>query len=310
MKIFVTGGGGFIGSSLILHLQKEHEVTCFGHGSNYSELKQLFGKRVRFVDGEINDRKLLNREMNGMDAVVHLAGPAGNNACMKDPAKATMAHAVGTHAVLQEAISNNVEKFLFASTQSVYTTYKKRKIPFTEDMTLEPDDFYATLKAMAEYEIQDSEINYSILRFANVYGYGSGLFMSKVGGAIGNFIKAAFDGSEIAMYGEGGQGIDYVHVNDVCNAVEIILDKNAEHEIFNIGSGSLITIAQLAEKVSKLAKSVLKNNVAIKKLPAPEGSIWPDRLMSIKKVNAKIGWKPSTSIDRGIEEMLNKGVSK
>ena len=310
MKIFVTGGGGFIGSSLILSLQKDHEIVCFGHGGNYSQLKQLCGKNVKLVDGEITDRKLLNKEMKGIDAVVHLAGPAGNKACIKDPAKATMAHAIGTHAVLQEAISNNVDKFLFASTQSAYTTYKKRKIPFTEDMSLEPDDFYATLKTMAEYEIQGSKINYGILRFANVYGYGSGLFMTKVGGAIGNFIKATFDGSEITMYGEGSQGIDYVHVNDVCNAVEMILDKNVKREIFNIGSGNLITIGQLAEKVSKLAKSVLNNSVTIKKLPAPEGSIWPDRLMSIKNVNEKVGWKPSTSLDEGIKEMLIKGAKK
>ena len=310
MKIFVTGGGGFISSSLILNLQKEHEIVCFGHDSNYSQLKQLFGKNVKLVDGEITDRKLLNKETKGMDAVVHLAGPAGNNACMKDPAKATMAHAIGTHVVLQEAISNKVEKFLFASTQSAYTTYKKRKIPFTEDMSLEPDDFYATLKTMAEYEICDSKINYSILRFANVYGYGSGLFLTKVGGAIGNFIKAAFDGSEITMYGEGSQGIDYVHVNDVSNAIKMIIGKNIRREIFNVGSGSLITIGQLAEKVSNLSKSVLGNTVTIKKSPAPEGSIWPDRLMSIKKINEKIGWKPSTSIDEGIKEMLTKGAKK
>ncbi|MBI4010647.1 MAG: NAD-dependent epimerase/dehydratase family protein [Candidatus Aenigmarchaeota archaeon] len=307
MKIFVTGGGGFIGSNLISSIGDEHEIICFGHGNYYQMLQKTFGKNVKLVDGEITNNKQVSKEMKDADAVVHFAGPAGNNMCMKDPARATLSHAVGTHIVLTEAINNGVERFLFASTQSVYTTYKKRPMPFTEDMSLEPDDLYGALKTMAEYEIRDSDINYTILRFANVYGYGNGLFVEKTGGAIGNFIKAALTGSELSIYGTGEQGIDYVSIKDVCNAVKAVIGNSSiRNEIFNVGSGRLITIAQLANKVADLTKNKLKANLKIKNLPAPEGSIWPDRLMSIERINKKIDWEPAISLDDGISEILSK----
>ncbi len=313
MKIFVTGGGGFIGSNFISSMQDEHDIICFSHSTYYQELQKLFNKNVKLVVGEITDKKLVGKEMKDADVVVHFAGPAGNNICMKDPAKATLSHAVGTHVILREAIDNGVGMFIFASTQSVYTTYKKRAMPFTEDMALEPDDLYGALKTMAEHEIRDSGANYAILRFANVYGYGNGLFISKTGGAMGNFIKAAISGSEIALYGTGGQGIDYVHIDDVSNAVKTIIEKNSiRNEIFNIGSGYLITIEQLAQLISILAGKKFGIDTKIKKIPAPEGSIWPDRLMSIKKINEKVGWEPGISINDGISEILEKssGVSR
>ena len=307
MKIFVTGGGGFIGSNFITKMQDEHEIVCFGHNTNYQDLKKIFGKNVSLIEGDITDRDAVNGAMKGSDAVAHFAGPAGNNACMKDSAKATLSHAVGTHVVLREAIANGVEKFLFASTQSVYTTYKKRPIPFTEDITLEPDDLYGALKAMAEYEIRDSQANYVILRFANVYGYGNGLFVSKTGGAIGNFIKSALSATDITIYGTGEQGIDYVNIDDVCDALNTLIVKaSIKREIFNVGSGKLITISDFADKIANLAKEKLNQRISVKKLPAPEGSIWPDRLMSIEKIANKIGWQPKVSIDDGISEMFDR----
>ena len=312
MKIFVTGGGGFIGSNFISSLQDEHEIICFGHSTYYQEMQKFFSKNVRLVVGDIIDKKLVGNEMKDADVVVHFAGPAGNNVCMKDPARATLSHAVGTHVALREAIKNGVGKFLFASTQSVYTTYEKRTIPFTEDMTLEPDDLYGALKSMAEYEIRDSGIDYTILRFANVYGYGNGLFLAKMGGAIGNFIKAAISGSEITIYGTGEQGIDYLHITDVCNAIKTLIIKPMKNGIFNVGSGKLITIEQLAKGISAFSKEKFGSDVKIKQLPAAEGSIWPDRLMSIKKINEEVGWEPRISINDGISEILEKssGVTR
>ena len=307
MRIFVTGGGGFIGSSLILALQDKHDIVSYGHGRSYSDLRKLVGKNVELIDGDITDKHSVKKAMKDSDVVIHLAGPAGNNFCMKEPAKATLTHAVGTHVVLKASIDNNVEKFLFSSTQSVYTTYKKRDIPFTEDMPLEPDDLYGALKAMAEYEIQDSSMNYVIMRFANVYGYGSGLFVTKTGGAIGNFIKAGMAGTDITLYDGGEQGIDYVHIADVSNAVMSIIDnKSLGKEILNVGSGELVTIKKLAETILDVSKDFVKIQAKIKSMPAPEGSIWPDRLLSIDKIKSRIGWEPSVAVEEGVREIFER----
>ena len=182
-------------------------------------------------------------------------------------------------------------------------------MPLIEDMDYEPDDFYGLLKTISEVEIRDSKINYAILRIANPYGYGSGLFVTKVGGAIGNFIKAAMEGSDITLYGTGEQGIDYVHIDDFSDAVKSIIENNSlGREIFNIGSGELTKINKLAQTIIDVSKDFVKTQAKIKTKPAPEGSIWPDRLLSIDKIRKRIGWEPSVSIEAGVREIFERTV--
>ncbi len=305
MKIFITGGGGFIGSSLILHLQNDYEIVCFGHGNNFTELKNMVNENVRFVDGDLADKDLLESEMNGMDIVIHLAGITGNVACLKDPLKAVLSHTIGTHNMIQASLKTGVRKFIFASTQSVYTTYTGRPIPFPETMSLVPDDFYGALKAAAENDVADSGINYVILRFTNVYGYGSGLYVRKDPGAMGRFVRTGLEGGDITIYGTGDQGIDYVHISDVCDAISQVI-KSSNKEIFNVGSGKLTKIHELTETVSKLAGEITGKQVNIKSVEAPPGSIWPDRLMSIDKIRSTLGWQPSVTLEDGIKEIFMK----
>lgn len=307
MKLFITGGGGFVGSSLILALGKRYDVICFGHNTNFTELEKLVGDNVKFVEGELTDKELIDSEMSGVDVVVHLGGLVGNLACMKDPLKATLSHTIGTQTILQSAFKHNVKKFVFASTQSVYTTYTQRPIPFTENMELKPDDFYGSLKASAEYDVINSRIDYVILRFTNMYGYGSGLYINKDSGAIGKFIRTGLNGGEITVYGTGEQGIDYLHISDACSVFFQVIERDdIKNEILNVGSGKLFKIKDLVSAVIKLAKEINGKDVVIKNLPAPEGSVWPDRLMSIEKIKNLLGWLPKTTMEEALREIFLK----
>ena len=308
MKILMTGGGGFIGSALSVSLAPEHKIICLDHGRKYSQLRTLVGDNVKLIKGDITDINLMDEIMQDVDVVIHLAGGGGNTACMRNPAKAVMTHVYGTHLLLQKATECNVKRFIFASTQSVYSTFKKREIPLNEDMVLEPDDLYGALKAAAEYEIRDSMVDYIILRFANVYGYGSGLVgAAEAGGAIGNFIKAVCEGSDITIFGTGEQKIDYVHISDVSRCIEMILkNPSIKNEIFNIGSGELHTINEIAKIVADIGEKMYNHKVHIKRVSAPEGKIWPDRLMSIKKIKQQLNWSPSISLKEGVSEMIKK----
>lgn len=307
MKILVTGGGGFIGSTLLVRLAHEYKIICLDHGRKYPQHQALLRDNVRLVKGDITDINLMDELMQDVDIVIHLAGGGGNTACMRNPANAVMTHIYGTHLLLQKAEEYNAKRFIFASTQSVYSTFKKREMPLNEDRMLEPDDLYGALKAAAEYKIQDSMVGYVILRFANVYGYGSGLFGAEAGGAIGNFIKAAYEGSDITIFGTGEQKIDYVHISDVCRCIEMILENSSiKNEIFNVGSGELHSIEEIAKIVADVGEKMYKHNVNIKKVPAPQGKIWPDRLMSIEKIKQQLKWIPSISLREGISEMIKK----
>ena len=307
MKLLVTGGGGFIGSALVSSLPPEHEIICIDHGRFFPKFKGMIGENVRLVKGEVSDSSLVEQLMPGVDVVIHLVGGGGNTRCMADPSQAVMTHVYGTHLLLRNALRQGVVRFIFASTISVYTTFKEREMPLTEGMELQPDDLYGALKAAAEQEIRDSGVNYVILRLANVYGYGSGLHGIQPGGAINNFVRAAGDGSDITIFGTGKQQIDYVHVDDVCRGIETILeDLTVKNEVFNVGSNELCSIEKIAQIVSEVSKKIFSSEVSVRKEVAPEGKVWTDRLMSVEKIRQQLGWMPRVTLREGIYEMMSK----
>jgi nucleoside-diphosphate-sugar epimerase len=305
MKILITGGGGFIGSFLINDLLDKHQIVCLDHKNN-SEIFHKTMKNVSFVKGDITDSKILKKVFQKpIDCVIHFAGILGNGACVKNPTNSVLSHIYGTQKLCQKSLENNVKHFIFASTQSVYSTFKERKNPLNETMTSEPDDFYGSLKNSAEFTIRNSGINYTILRFANVFGYNP--HVSQKGGAIENFIKAVFNKNDISIYGSGKQKIDYVNVKDVCDCIKFVMKNSKNYnQIYNVGSGELHSIAEIAKIISSKGKVLTGNNTKIKKLPAPDDKIWPDRLMSIKKIKNSLGWYPTTLFKEGIDEIMEK----
>lgn len=305
MKILVTGGGGFIGSALLLWIPSNYKVVSLDLGENYSQLQSLVGDNVIFVKGDITDIKLVDDLMKDTDIVIHLAGIVGDKACMSNPNKAVLTNIYGTYILLQKAIKYEIDRFIFASTQSVYTTFRKRPMPLKEDMKPEPDDFYGALKSVSEYEIMDF-IDYVILRFSNIYGYGSGLG-AQWGGVIGRFIKSADEKSEIAIYGSGDQGVDFVHIDDLLQAIlKIIETPEIRKEIFNIGSNRIAKIRELAQIVADCFKEDYNRNIILKKVEAPPGKIWPDRWLANDRIRKLLPPFPTISLKQGIRQLVKK----
>ncbi|MBI3247444.1 MAG: NAD-dependent epimerase/dehydratase family protein [Deltaproteobacteria bacterium] len=303
MKILIVGGGGFIGSALLKHLAKRHECICFGHGSRYSNLRRILPEVKEFIDGDITNEKLVRETIRGMDAVIDLAGTGGEAVCFADPVRALSTHVYGAHLLLREVCRNNVGRFIFTSTIAVYGTYHQgRSMPLTEDMEPRLDEFYGALKATSEREIIDSG-QYQIFRLANVYGSGSGFF-SLSSGVVGRFIQAAHEGMPLQIYGDGEQLIDYVHIEDVCHAFEIVIEKPRTNFVYNIGGGCPISIRKLAEIVRYLGETELECEVSIEHVPFPPNKPSPSRWLSIAKAGRELGWYPGMTIEAGIREMF------
>ena len=165
MKILITGGGGFIGSFLAEQLSKNHNVVVLDHGKRYRILKKKIKKNIEFVIGDISDEKILDRIFKkNIEVVIHLAGSLGNNACMNNPVDAVLSHVHGTHLLIKKSRECQIKRFIFASSQAVYSTFKIRKSRLNENMKLEPDDLYGILKSVAEklaIEIQVTNIRYT-----------------------------------------------------------------------------------------------------------------------------------------------------
>jgi len=280
--------------------------VCLDHGRHYSTLRPLVGNSVKLIEGDILDKELIARNTKGADVILHLAGGGGNEACMKDPAKAVMTNIVGTHTLLKAAQASHVDRFIFASSYIAYSTFLKREMPLTEDMELRPDDFYGALKAASEREIMDSGTDYVILRISNVYGYGLGLG-HEWNGVTGRFIKSGFESSTIPVYGSGKQKIDVVHIEDLCRAISMIINsRHVRNECFNIGSGKGTPVEDIARTVQDTFKNKFRKSVIIERKQAPPGKIWPDRWVSVSKIGRQLGWKPEMNLESGISGLIAK----
>jgi UDP-glucose 4-epimerase len=303
MRIVIVGGGGFIGSALLKNLSARHECVCFGHGGRFAELREKIGGAVEYVEGDVNDDAALSEVLRGADALIHAAGTGGEADCLADPTRSLLAHVRGTQVLAREASKANVARFVFTSTIAVYGTYHARPMPLTEEMEPRPDEFYGALKATAERVLIDSG-RFRILRLSNVYGYGSGLF-SLSSGVAGKFVELIARGKPLRVYGDGSQLIDYAHVDDVCRAYELALGvPQGESFVYNVGGGRPVSIRELAETAAHLAEELTGARAEIEYAPAPAGKLWPDRRLSVEKIERELGWRPRVSMEDGMREML------
>jgi UDP-glucose 4-epimerase len=184
----------------------------------------------------------------------------------------------------------------------VYSTFRERPMPLAEDAELLPDDLYGVLKAEAEWEA--GRVPSVSLRLTNVYGRGAGIVLKR--DVVGRYVRAVQDGEPLRMYGDGGQGIDFVHVDDVCRVVEGVaeLAPAARPRVLNVGSGGVVSIRRLAETFAQVARRALGRDVALVTEPAPPGKIWPDRWVAADRLKACFPWFPGTTLEAGIEELL------
>jgi len=302
-SVLVTGAGGYVGSALVVYLAgRGHRVIGFGHGGNYAALRARVRGDLTLLPGDLTDPDALREAMKGVDAVVHSASVTGEASCRQDLSRAIRTIVRGTRMVVNAVRDNAVECLVHLSTYGVYSTFRAREMPLAEGMELLPDDVYGALKAEAEWEA--SRVPSVILRLTNVFGVGSGIVLKR--DVIGRFVTAARTGGPLTMFGDGSQGIDFVHVDDVCRVVAGVMDASRGEGslVLNVGSGSAAPIRHLAETVKTLAREVLGRDVSIVSQEAPPGKIWPDRWVSTERLRSMFPWFPGTTLEDGIREVM------
>ena len=308
-KILITGGAGFIGSSLIKKLgQLQDLYQIISLDLNHEKVKDLFNTmpNLEFIDCSILDEKSLDKAMKNIDLVVHLAGGGGEAACLKNPSLSVLINVLGTQLIVKYAKLNNVKKIIFASSIYTYSSYKIGNLPIKETEIQEPDTFYGSLKLSCEEIIKNSGVNFTILRFSNIYGVGSGIH-NLLGGAIGNFINASTNNTEITIFNKGSNKIDYVNIDDIISAIKTIIEKdeNTNNEIYNLGGGNPLTILELGKLVIEIAKQ--KELVYDKDILFKENDdkslvdLWSDT----SKAKQDLNWEAKKSIQEGISEMID-----
>jgi len=317
----ITGGAGFIGSSLSEELIKQGNKViaidnfCDFYNPKIKEynIKKLLGnKNFKLYRKDIRDRQALKEifDENNIDIVMHLAAMAGVRPSIENPILYQEVNCMGTQNILETMKEHNVKNLVMASSSSVYGNCKE--IPFREDMVVDfaISPYAATKKAnevMTHVYHKLFDMNVIMLRFFTVYGP-----KQRPDLAINKFTRLMLNNEEIPMFGDGTTSRDYTYIDDIVDGIikscNYVLENKNVYEILNIGNSSPTSLKEMINTIAK----VLEVEPKIKQLPMQPGDV--DRTYAdISKAKELIGYNPKTSFKEGIEKFvkwykINKGL--
>jgi dTDP-glucose 4,6-dehydratase len=302
MKLFITGGAGFIGSNYVRHVlaNSDDEVTVFDaltYAGNLSSLADVADDpRYSFVQGDICDREAVAAAMAGHDMVVHFAAESHVDRSIVDPDTFVRTNCLGTNVMCDVARNIGVERFLHISTDEVYGSIEEGS--FIETDRLGPRSPYSSSKAGSDLIALSYQETYGlpviVTRSSN--NFGPFQFPEKV---IPLFVTNLLDSKKVPLYGDGLNIRDWIHVLDNCAGVDTVLRKGTIGEIYNIGGGNETTNRELTSMV-------LSNmGVGEEMVEYVQDRLGHDRRYSVdcSKANA-LGWKPSRNLDVAVAETV------
>ena len=314
MRVLITGGAGFVGSHLAeALLSRGDEVYVLDNLStgsihNIAHLKEH--ARFHYTIDSITNEPLLAELVDRADTVVHLAAAVGVKLIVEAPVHTIETNVHGTEVVLKHA--NKKKKLvLIASTSEVYG--KSVEVPFREDadLVLGPTAkhrwAYACSKMIDEFLAlaywKERKLPVIIVRLFNTVGPRQ---TGQYGMVIPNFVRQALAGQPITVFGDGTQSRCFTYVGDVVRAMVALVDEpRAVGQVFNIGNGTEITIADLASKVKQLTES----SSAIVRVPYEQAyeagfEDMPRRVPDISKLRALVGYEPTVELDEILTRVI------
>jgi len=301
MKILVTGGAGFIGLHLVERLLKEWCQVVVVDKLYKGDAKLLCNTyNCNCYIGDICNKDFLENVigLETPDVIVHLAAAAGVRDSFEFPNRYVRTNIEGTLNVLECMRKYNINKIVFASSSSVYGDYPAEK--FSEDACdIKPISPYACSKLCGEQLVytysKAYDINAVCLRFFTVYGP-----RQRKDLAIRKFTESIVNGIPIQVYGDGTSSRDYTYIDDVIEGIiTAIRYNNSHYEIFNIGSGSPIS---LNEMISTIAEEVGKKAVG-HKVGMQKGDVYRTAA-DLSKAKKLLGYSPKVSFKKGIKQFV------
>lgn len=302
--ILITGAAGFIGSTLAdQFLAAGMPVIGFDNFCDFYDpaIKRhnlagaLSQSHYQMVEADLRDRKAVADAVatHKPIAIIHLAAMAGVRPSIERPDLYTEVNLNGTVNMLDAAITNDVEKFLFASSSSVYGN--NEKAPFAEaDRVDHPISPYAATKKAGELICHSyhhlNQLPMTCLRFFTVFGP-----RQRPDLAINKFLRLISQGQSIPVFGDGSTSRDYTFVADIVNGITQALDHCNSYHIFNLGGDHPVTLSQLIATIEK----VVGKDAIINRKPMQPGDVnrtWAD----LTQARSELNYAPQTSLETGI----------
>jgi UDP-glucose 4-epimerase len=291
-RVLVTGGSGFIGLNCISELlEKGVEVHVLDVEMPANSHPLINHMNISWFLGSILDEEIVDKAMNGCDAVVHLAAQSSVPESMKDPARTMAINLDGTKNIHSSALKCGVSRIVFASSAAVYGA--PDYLPLTEESPCSPQSPYGQSKFDAERFLMNQEspnVSSIALRFFNVYGATS---FGRGRGVIPSIFDEINNNQRCVLFGEGKQTRDFVHVHDVVCAILLSLDcEIQENRSFNICSNTSISMLELQQYIGEVFRKrghKIGHELIFK--PSRGGDILHS-LGSYSKASMELGWSP------------------
>jgi len=308
VRILVTGGAGFIGSNFVrkvltdaypgLEVAEVVVLDAMTYSGNLANLAPVADSpRYTFVQGDIRDAGLLNSLYPGLDAVVHFAAESHVDRSVRDASVFVETNVLGTQQLLDAALRHELPRFVHVSTDEVYGSISEGSWP--ETWPLEPNSPYSASKAgsdlLARAYHRTHGLNISITRCSN--NYGPYHFPEKV---IPLFVTNLIDDKHVPLYGEGNNVRDWLHVDDHCRGIAMVLTGGRAGEVYNIGGGTELTNKELTEM---LLEATGKDWSYVDRVA--------DRLghdlrysVDITKISNELGYAPQVPFEQGLADVV------
>ena len=302
MKLVVTGGAGFIGSCFIRHILSKYpdysviNLDALTYAGNIQNLDDVKGNpNYSFVHGNICDKKLVSKLFEDADAVVNFAAESHVDRSISGPEIFVQTNVQGTLNLLQAAKEFKLKRYLQVSTDEVYGSLQKDGY-FYETTPLAPNSPYSASKAGADLLVRAYFETYKlpvvITRCSN--NYGPYQYPEKL---IPFFISQLLKGKKVPVYGDGLNVRDWLYVYDHCKAIDLVLHKGREGEVYNIGGHNEKTNLE----ITRIILSAMGKDES--SISFVEDRLGHDRRYAIDntKIHTQLGWSPSLTFEEGIK---------
>ena len=305
MRLLVTGGCGFIGSSFIRHILSKYpgyrivNIDALTYAGNPENLKDIQGDaRYVFVKGKIEDAALVSDLVQDADCVIHFAAESHVDRSILDAQPFLTTNVMGTYVMLTASRDAGTKRFIHISTDEVYGTLGDEG-KFTEDIPLRPNSPYSASKASGDMLVRAYHETYGlpaiIVRPSN--NYGPYQYPEKF---IPLMITNLLENKTIPVYGEGRNVRDWLFVGDTCSAIDLILHKGRDGEVYNVGGNAERRNIDIARKVLEMMG---KDERAITYVANRPGHDYRYALDN-SKIERELGWKPSMDIEKRLEATI------
>lgn len=302
MKIFVTGGAGFIGSNYVRQVlaNSDDEITVFDaltYAGNRATMSDFAGNsRFSFVKGDIRDRNAVLEAMGGHDSVVHFAAESHVDNSIERPDDFITTNCVGTNVVCDVAVRLEVERFVHVSTDEVYGSRVEGS--FTEDDILNPSSPYSASKAgsdlIALSYFTTFGLPVSVTRSSN--NFGPYQHPEKL---IPLFITNLIDGQKVPLYGDGSNIRDWLFVEENCAGVDAVLRRGESGEVYNLGGGHEVSNLDITKTLLAMLGADFSS---VERVADRLGHDWRYSITSSKLRN--LDWAPRLEFEAALDKTV------